>query len=629
MKKSISVTLAVSFIVLLSFAGSGQYVARHNMSSSDYQAAFNTFSGTQKMRLADVSVYNRNGQETYAAIWDKKSSAGWSARHAMNESGYQSEVIKQKQAGLRPGRITAADINGKLVFACIYYKISGAWEARHNLSSQQYQTEYNNWVGKGYRLVEVCGYKRNGQETYAAVWEKSTGPQYVARHAMSAQKYQDEFNTHYANGYKPVRVSAFEVGGQSRFAAIFEKMNDGVYARSGLNENNYQAEVDNGWYLGSALKHVCGYYVNGKVHFSALWMGAGLSGNDQNLINNKVKKYMDDFNVPGLSIAVMKDGKLVFARGYGQSDKSNGNMVSPNSLFRIASVSKPITSTAIMRLTETTNLKLSDKLFGPGGILGDVCAGSSNNCIDKTDAEKITVQSCLEHSTGWTNDAVWDQYQLNNADITKWALKNYSQGTAPGANYTYINFDFFLLGRVIEKKSGQSYENYVKNSILAKCGVTKMRIGSDAASGKAPGEVTYYPDNNNGDPYALKLTRMDANGGWIARPIDLLMFAAGIDGLNNRPDVINSGTLTTMRTVSTAANAGNYAKGIMVKGDLWKHNGCMSGTLSELSHFSNGISVAMSINTRPNNDQCTGNGLYPLMKDIAESSVVWPGYDLF
>jgi hypothetical protein len=55
----------------------------------------------------------------------------------------------------------------------------------------------------------------------------------------------------------------------------------------------------------------------------------------------------------------------------------------------------------------------------------------------------------------------------------------------------------------------------------------------------------------------------------------------------------------------------------------------MSGTLSELSHFSNGISVAMSINTRPNNDLCTGNGLYPLMKDIAESSVVWPGYDLF
>ena len=627
MKKSISVSLAVLFFVLLAFTGNSQYAARHNMSSSEYQAAFNEFSGTKKMRLADVSVYNKNGQETYAAIWDKKSSSGWAARHAMNEGGYQAEVTTQKKAGNRPGRITAADINGKVVFACIFYKTSAVWEARHNMSSQQYQTEYNTWVGKGYRLVEVCGYKRNDQETYAAVWEKSAGPSYVARHAMNAQQYQAEFNTQYGNGYKPARVSAFEVGGQSRFAAIFEKMNDGVYARSGLNEHNYQAEADNGWYLGSALKHVCGYNVNGTVYFSALWMGAGLSGNDQNLINNKVKKYMDDFNIPGLSIAVMKDGKLVFARGYGQSDQSNGNMVSPNSLFRIASVSKPVTSSAIMRLTETTNLKLGDKLFGPGGILGDLCAGS-NSCIDKTDAEKITVQSCLEHSTGWTDDAVWNQYQLNNADITKWALKNYAQGTAPGANYKYINFDYFLLGRVIEKKSGQTYENYVKSAILSKCGITRMRIGKDAASGKAPNEVNYYSDNT-GDPYALKLTRMDANGGWIARPIDLLLFAAGIDGLNNRPDIISPGTLTTMRTISMASGAGNYAKGLIVDGDLWKHNGCMPGTLAALSHFKNGISVAISINIRPKNDQCTGSGMYPLIKDIAESSVVWPGYDLF
>jgi CubicO group peptidase (beta-lactamase class C family) len=627
MKKIISFILSLSFLILLSLTVNGQYVARHNMSSYEYQGAFNTYVGAQKMRLADLSVYNKGGKETYAAIWDKKSSPGWLGRHAMSEAGYQAEVTTQKNAGYRPGRITAADISGKVVFACIFYKTSVAWEARHNMSSQQYQTEYNNWVGKGYRLAEVCGYKRNGQETYAAVWEKSAGPLYIARHAMNAQQYQAEFNTQYGNGYKPVRVSAFEAGGQSRFAAIFEKMNDGVYARSGLNEHNYQAEFDNGWYLSSALKHVCGYNVNGTVYFSALWMGAGLGGNDQNLINNKVKKYMDDFNVPGLSIAVMKDGKLVFARGYGQADKSNGNMVSPNSLFRIASVSKPITSSAIMRLTETTNLKLGDKLFGPGGILGDLCAGN-NNCIDKTDAEKITVQSCLEHSTGWTNDAVWDQYQLNNSDITKWALKNYSQGTAPGANYKYINFDFFLLGRVIEKKSGQTYENYVKSVILAKCGVTKMRIGSDNASGKAPNEVTYYSDNT-GDPYALKLTRMDANGGWIARPIDLLMFATGIDGLNNRPDVISAGTITTMRTISMASGAGNYAKGLIVNGDWWKHNGCMPGTLGELCHFSNGITVAILINTRPNNDQCTGNGLYPLINDIAGSAVAWPAYDLF
>lgn len=626
MKKIIS--FSISLLLLNIFFPGYSQTARHGMSSSEYQTAYNTNSGTNKMRLADVSVYNENGQETYAAIWDKKVSSGWIARHAMSESGYQSEVTTQKKAGYRPDRITIADINGRLVFACIFNKTSAVWEARHNMSSQQYQTEYNNWVGsKGYRLVEVCGYKRNGQETYAAVWEKSAGPQYVARHAMSADQYQNEFNTQYGNGYKPVRVSAFEVGGQSRFAVIFEKMNDGVYARSALTPYNYQAEYDNNWGTGSSLKHVCGYNVNGKTYFAALWMGAGISGSDLTLINNKVKKYMDDFNVPGLSIAVMKNGKLVYTRGYGQADKSNGNLVSPNTLFRIASVSKPLTAAAIMRLTETTNLKLTDKLFGPGGLLGDYCA-VSGSCIDKADAEKITVQSCLEHTTGWTQDAVWNEYQLNNTDIIKWALKNYSQPTAPGVKYQYMNFDYFLLGRVIEKKSGQTYENYVKNAILSKSGITKMRIGKDNAAGKAPNEVTYYSDNN-GNPYDLKLTRMDANGGWIARSADLLMFAAGIDGLNNRPDVLSAGTINTMQTISTADGASDYAKGLKVNGDWWMHNGCMPGTLGHLCHFKNGISVAVLINIRPKADECHWDGMYPLAKGIAESSVSWPSYDLF
>ncbi len=629
MRKIILSVFTFTIFTLFSVLGYSQYAARHDMSPAEYQTAFNTNVGTYKMRLADLSVYNKNGQEKYAAIWDKENSPGWVGRHAMSESAYQAEVNTQKKAGYRPGRITAADINGRLVFGCIFYKVTASWEARHNMSSAQYQAEYNNWVGsKGYRLVEVCGYKRNGQETYAAVWEKSNGPSYVARHAMSSAQYQTEFNTQYGNGYKPVRVSAFEVGGQSRFAAIFEKMNDGVYARYGLTEFNYQAEFDNNWYIGSALKHVCGYYVGGKVYFSALWMGAGLSGSDLDLINNKVKKYMDDYNIPGLSIAVMKNGKLVYAKGYGQVDKSNGNLVSPNSLFRIASVSKPITATAIMRLTETTNLKLSDKLFGPGGLLGNYCA-NSGDCIDKTDAEKITVQSCLEHATGWTQDAVWQQYQLNNTDITKWALKNYSQPNSPGVKYQYINFDYFLLGRVIEKKSGKTYENYCKDAILSKCGVSAMRIGKDNAAGKAPNEVTYYADNNNGNPYDLKLTRMDANGGWIARPIDLLLFAAGIDGLNNRPDVLNSGSINTMHTISTSDGAGDYAKGLKVNGNWWMHNGCMSGTLGHLCHFDNGISVSILVNTRPQADDCHWSGMYPLAKAIAESSVAWPSYDLF
>ncbi len=606
-----------------------QYVARHNMSSTEYQQEFDKYVGQKKMRLADVSGYSMNGKATYAAIWTSTTTGpDWTARHAMNEAQYQAAVTEMKGKGYRPNRISAFAVNGTPVFACIFYKWAGAWEARHDMTSQQYQTEFDKWTKQGYHPVEVCGYTKSGALRYAAVWEKSTTPALIARHDMSADTYQQEFNTQWKNGYKPIRVSAFEVNGKDMYAAIWAKTNEGVYARHRMTDQNYQAEFDNGWYQGMQLKHICGYTMNGQPRFAALWTGGSLSSKDADWIQDKVAQYMKDYHIPGVSVAVMKDGRLVWAKGYGYANKNDGTLVSPNSTFRIASVSKPITSAAIMRLTETTDLKLSDKVFGANGILGNICA-TNGACIDKSDLEKITVQTCLEHTTGWTQDAVWQQYQLNNSDIIKWAAKNYAQGHAPADTFTYMNFDYFLLGRIIEKKSGQTYQNYVKSAILAPCGITGMYTGADTENGKGPNEVTYYADNNNGNPYDLKLTRMDANGGWVAKPIDLLKFAAGVDKLSNRTDVLKSGTIDVMRTISMAKGAGDYAKGWKVNGDWWMHNGCMSGTLATLTHFANGITIAITVNTRSVNDDCHWNGMYPLADAIQKQGIVWPSYNLF
>lgn len=604
------------------FAG---YVARHNMTGNEYQSEFNKYSGEKKMRLTDVSGYAVNGTAYYAAIWSTNTAGpDWTARHGLSEAQYQATVTDLKNKGYRPNRISAFSVNGTPYFACIFFKPSGAWVARHDLTPDQYQAEFNNWNKEGYRLIEVCGYTKGGSTRYAAVWEKSPGPAFIARHGMTSEMYQTEFNKQWNNGYVPVRVSGFEVAGEDRYAAIWEKSANGVYARHRMTNQNYQAEFDNGWYQGMQLSHVCGYTIGGKPRFAAVWKGGSLSFNDTKLIYDKVNAYMQNSGIPGLSIAVMKDGKLVWAKGFGLMNTTEGTMVSPNSLFRIASVSKPITSAAIMRLTETTNLKLSDKVFGPNGLLGDLCS-QQDACVDKTDLEKITVQHCLEHATGWVDDAVWKEYQLSNADIIKWAAKNYAQPNTPGAEFKYMNFDYFLLGRIIEKKSGQSYQNYVKSNILSKCGINDMHIGADTQAGQKPNEVTYY----GGNPYDLKLTRMDANGGWIGKPIDLLKFFAGIDKLSNRKDVLKPETIDVMRTISTANNAGDYAKGLKVNGDWWMHNGCMPGTLSSLVHFKNGISIAIVVNTRPSNDECTWNGMYPLIDEIQKAGIVWPTYDLF
>lgn len=616
--------ICLCICVLTYISSHCQLVAAHNLSPADYQKKFDELAA-QGYGLADVSGYALHGKETYAAIWNKAAGPGSIARHGLSEAGYQTTVTEFKTKGLRPGRISAYNIAGHLKFACIFYKSNLAWIARHDLSSQAYQQEYNAHTANGYKLVEVCGYNKGGLEKYAAVWEKkSTVQQPMARHAMSGQQYQAAFNELWSKGYRPIRISGFEVNGQARYAGMWQQVKDRVYARFGLSNNNYQAEVDNQYYQGGSLQQVSAYSVQGIPYFAAIWQGAALAWNDIETIDSKVKTYMEGYKVPGLSLAVMNKGRLVFAKGYGVANKSTGDLVSPNSLFRIASVSKPITATAIMKLVENKKLKLTDKVFGATGILGDVCV-TTNECIDKDDAAKITVQQCLEHATGFTQDAIWEHNELDNAALLKWALKNYACTNAPGAKFQYMNFDYFLLARIIEKVTGQTYEQYVKQKILSPCGISLMRIGANAQSDKAPNEVTYY----EGNPYGLNIKRMDGNGGWIARPIDLLMFMSGVDREPNRKDLLAKATMDTMLTASKATGANGYAKGWIADGNAWMHNGCMNGTLAHLKHYKNGISVAIIINTRPATDDCHWNGMYPLAESIAEGKIKWPLYNLF
>src|SRR5260370_23744350 len=101
----------------------------------------------------------------------------------------------------------------------------------------------------------------------------------------------------------------------------------------------------------------------------------------------------------------------------------------------------------------------------------------------------------------------------------------------PGKRYAYSNFGYCLLGRVIEKASGQSYEDYVRKEVLAPLGIHRMRLGKTLPAGRAKGEVIYYDEKNRTGPSvfskrrgqqvalpygAWNLEAMDSHGGWLA-----------------------------------------------------------------------------------------------------------------
>ncbi|HWB27750.1 MAG TPA: serine hydrolase domain-containing protein [Chitinophagaceae bacterium] len=309
-----------------------------------------------------------------------------------------------------------------------------------------------------------------------------------------------------------------------------------------------------------------------------------------------VNDYMAKYHVPGMSVAIAKDGEIIFAKGYGFADKETGEEVTPESLFRIASVSKPFTSVAIMQLIESGRLGIDDKAFGDSGILGNTYGhppykGNINN---------ITIHQLLQHTCGgWSNnddDPMFLDTSLTQSQVIAHTLDSLPLINEPGKVYAYSNFGYCVLGRVIEKVTGEKYADYVKKHILLPAGIADMQVGGNTLAERKPGEVVYYGQGGE-NPYEYNIARMDSHGGWIASATDLLKFVFETDSFTTHPDILQPAAITLMTTPS-AANK-NYACGWQVNSSYnWWHTGSLPGTATELVRAHNGYSWAILANTR-------------------------------
>jgi hypothetical protein len=202
-------------------SGGPAWIARHGMSSSVYQAEFND-RVKEGYRLVEVSGYTINGEPHYAAIFDKSAGAAWVARHGMSSSQYQQEFTKRVSEGYRLRQVCGYAVGNEAQYAAIFDKSAGpAWIARHDMDSAAYQAEFNARVKEGYRLRQISGYAVGNEARYAAIFDKTSGPAWVSYHGMTASSYQQQFTKLVSEGYRLASVSGYVVAGNTLYAALW------------------------------------------------------------------------------------------------------------------------------------------------------------------------------------------------------------------------------------------------------------------------------------------------------------------------------------------------------------------------------------------------------------------------
>jgi CubicO group peptidase (beta-lactamase class C family) len=356
--------------------------------------------------------------------------------------------------------------------------------------------------------------------------------------------------------------------------------------------------------------------------------GSQLSGRENGELGRLVANFKRQFGVPGFSVAISRNGQFVYDRGFGVADRKDAAQVMNSSIFRIASLSMPITSVAIFALIEKGQLHLNDKVFGPSGILGTKYGKG-----DKPYVADVTVDHLLTHTSGgWPDDSRDPMFQHDSWDQTKlitWTIENLPLTNPPGQHFAFSNFGYCVLGRVIEQVSGQPYPDYVQAKVLAPCGISGMSIAQNSMKHRADNEVIYFGQYGE-DPYKMNVTRMDSDAGWIGTPSNLIQFLDHL-GSPDMPSILKPQTLQTMFTPSPAYPAtsdAKYARGWMVRnngaGPRW-HNGSMPGSTTLMVQTGTGICWAALANTRFQPHDEMDAALDHLMSQMVASVPAWNG----
>ena len=367
-------------------------------------------------------------------------------------------------------------------------------------------------------------------------------------------------------------------------------------------------------------------------------------------IDKQVDAFIKRWKIEGASLAVTKDERLVYAKGFGTANSETGEDVKPGHLFRIASVSKLITAVAVMKLFEEGNLSLDETVFGERGILND----SLFRDYRDSRIEKITVRHLLNHTAGWSRyagDPMFNPlYIARKMDVRAPAsFEHILQYTLsrrlnfnPGTRYSYSNMGYAILGEIIARKSGMPYQDYVVMNLLKPLGIHDMHIGKSYYHEKYPNEVRYHSTAGKMTTYAMdgsgeivpiyyggnNMELLGPAGGWVASAPELVKFMTAIDGFDEQPDILSPETIASMSDPNIAGKGLFGWRGSDRYGTWWR-TGYLTGSSALMVRQNDGINWVVMTNTSTYKQSRIHRYVSSMMFGTINAVQQWPVFDLF
>jgi D-alanyl-D-alanine carboxypeptidase len=294
---------------------------------------------------------------------------------------------------------------------------------------------------------------------------------------------------------------------------------------------------------------------------------------DVKAIDEYLAAHVKDKPIVGLSVAIMKEGKLVFVKGFGKTSVKNGEDVGIDTMFGAGSVTKQFTCACILLLAEDGKLSIQDKV--------------AKYYPELTRAKDITLYDLMTHASGYPDYYPLDfvDQRMEKTTAHDKLIQEYAGGKLdfePGSRWSYSNTGFIILGRVIEKVSGEPFAKFLERRILKPLGMDHSAF--------EPKQGTKYLSAGHtafalGDPEIATQEAdgwIHAAGGLFTTPTDLAKWdLALMEGKVLKPESFQ--TMTTARKLSDGrTKAYGCGLGILERDGekILQHSGAVSGFLA-------------------------------------------------
>lgn len=335
-------------------------------------------------------------------------------------------------------------------------------------------------------------------------------------------------------------------------------------------------------------------------------------------LDKMIERYLARWEIKGAQFAYTRHDSLLYVKGYGFADVENGERMEPGHILRMASVSKLVTAVGIMKLRDEGRLRLSDKVFGVGGLLGDSIYTS---IIKDRRYFNITVDHLLRHEAGFGvrgGDPMFSTryiMQYNHLDtppdnetLLKILLRR-RLTFVPGTSHAYSNVGYMILSLIIEKVSGMPYDEYMRREVLEPAGCYDFHIAGNYEEDRLPNECKYYmhagsepqPEFNNSGRLVNRcygendITNLKGAGAWCASAAELSRLVASIDFYPEVEDILSDESLSLM----TAYDKRRFSIGWNFTPDNgpWTRTGSMAGTSALILKYPDGDCLILLTNT--------------------------------